>query len=37
VAQAVSHWPEWTALQAKDDLTPEFQRKASEAFKQVAA
>lgn len=36
VAQAVAHWPEWAALLAKDDLTPEFRRKASEAFKVAA-
>jgi hypothetical protein len=36
VAQAVAHWPEWAALRAKDDLTPEFRRKASEAFKVAA-
>src|SRR5579863_2169518 len=33
VALAVAHWPEWAALRAKDDLTPEFRRKAIEAFK----
>jgi hypothetical protein len=37
VAQAVAHWPEWASLQGKDDLTPEFRRKASEAFRAVAA
>jgi hypothetical protein len=36
VAQAVAHWPEWASLQGKDDLTPEFRRKASEAFKVAA-
>jgi hypothetical protein len=36
LAQAVAHWPEWAALRAKDDLTPEFRRKASEAFKVAA-
>jgi hypothetical protein len=36
VAQAVAHWPEWATLRAKDDLTPEFRRKASEAFKVAA-
>lgn len=36
VAQAVAHWPEWASLQGRDDLTPEFRRKASEAFKVAA-
>ena len=36
LAQAVAHWPEWTALRAKDDLTPEFRRKAREAFRVAA-
>jgi hypothetical protein len=36
LAQAVAQWPEWAALRAKDDLTPEFRRKASEAFKVAA-
>ena len=36
VAQAVAHWPEWAALRAKDDLTPEFRQKASEAFRVAA-
>ena len=37
VAQEVSQWPEWAIVRSKDDVTPEFKRKASEAFKAVAA
>jgi hypothetical protein len=37
IAGAVATWPEWAALQGKDDITPEFRRKANEAFKAVAA
>ena len=37
VAQEVSHWPEWAIVRSKDDVTPEFKRKATEAFKAVAA
>jgi hypothetical protein len=37
VARDVAHWPEWAMILTKDDVTPEFKRKASEAFKQVAA
>lgn len=36
-AREVSHWPEWAVIRAKNDVTPEFKRKASEAFRQVAA
>jgi hypothetical protein len=36
-AQKVAAWPEWATLQGKDDITPEFKRKANEAFKAVAA
>jgi hypothetical protein len=37
VARDVAHWAEWAIIQTKDDVTPEFRRKANEAFKQVAA
>jgi hypothetical protein len=37
VARAVAPWPEWASLQGKDDITPEFRRKANEAFQAVAA
>jgi hypothetical protein len=37
IAREVSHWPEWTLLRGKDDITPEFRQKANEAFKAVAA
>lgn len=37
VARDVAHWPEWTSLRGKDDITPEFRLKASEAFQAVAA
>ena len=37
VAREVARWPEWALLHGKDDITPEFRRKASEAFKAVAA
>jgi len=37
VARAVALWPEWAMLRGKDDITPEFRRKANEAFKAVAA
>jgi hypothetical protein len=37
VARDVAHWPEWAALRGKDDITPDFRRKASSAFKEVAA
>jgi hypothetical protein len=37
VASAVAPWPEWAMLRGKDDITPEFRRKANEAFKAVAA
>jgi len=36
VAHDVSHWQEWAFLQGKDDITPEFRRKASDAFNAVA-
>jgi hypothetical protein len=36
-AREVSHWPEWAIVRTKDDVTPEFKRKANEAFKAVAA
>ena len=35
VAHDVSHWQEWAFLQAKDDITPEFRRKANDAFNAV--
>lgn len=35
-AREVAHWPEWTSLRGKDDITPEFRRKANEAFKVAA-
>jgi hypothetical protein len=37
VAKGVAHWPEWTSLQGKDDITPEFRQKANEVFQKVAA
>jgi hypothetical protein len=37
IARAVATWPEWAMLRGKDDITPEFRRKANEAFKAVAA
>jgi hypothetical protein len=37
VAREVAPWPEWAFLRGKDDITPEFKRKANEAFKAVAA
>jgi hypothetical protein len=37
LAREVSHWPEWTSLRGKDDITPEFRQKANAAFKAVAA
>jgi hypothetical protein len=36
-AREVAHWPEWAMVRTKNDVTPEFKRKASEAFKAVAA
>jgi hypothetical protein len=36
VARAVAPWPEWAALQAKDDITPEFRQKANDVFKVAA-
>jgi hypothetical protein len=37
LARQVAPWPEWAVLQGKDDITPEFRRKANEAFQGVAA
>ena len=36
-AREVSHWPEWAIVRTKDDITPEFKRKAAEALQRVAA
>ena len=36
-ARQVVHWPEWAVLRTKDDITPEFKRKAKDAFERVAA
>jgi hypothetical protein len=36
VACDVAHWPEWAIIRTKDDVTPEFKRKAAEAFKVAA-
>ncbi len=36
-AREVAHWPEWTSLRDKEDITPEFRQKANAAFKAVAA
>jgi hypothetical protein len=36
-AREVSRWPEWATVRTKDDVTPEFKRKANEAFQAVAA
>jgi hypothetical protein len=36
-AQKVAPWPEWGLVRTKDDVTPEFKRKASEVFQAVAA
>jgi hypothetical protein len=36
VACDVAHWPEWAIIRTKDDVTPEFKRKATEAFKVAA-
>jgi hypothetical protein len=36
-ARQVAPWPEWASLRTKDDITPEFKRKANDAFKAVAA
>jgi hypothetical protein len=36
-AREVSHWPEWALVRTKDDVTPEFTRKAMDAFGAVAA
>ena len=37
LAHSAAHWPEWAFLRNKDDVTPEFKRKANEVFKAVAA
>jgi hypothetical protein len=37
VARDVAHWPEWTSLRGKDDITSEFRQKANAAFQAVAA
>jgi hypothetical protein len=37
IARDVAHWPEWAIIRTKEDVTPEFKRKASDAFKAVAA
>jgi hypothetical protein len=37
IAREVAHWPEWAIVRTKDDVTPEFKRKANDAFKAVAA
>ena len=36
VARDVAHWPEWAIIRTKDDITPEFKRKATDAFKVAA-
>ena len=36
-AREVAHWGEWAILRGEADITPEFRRKATEAFKAVAA
>jgi hypothetical protein len=36
-AQKVAPWPEWASVRTKDDVTPEFKRKANEVFQVVAA
>jgi hypothetical protein len=36
-ALKVASWPEWASVRTKDDITPEFKRKANEAFQAVAA
>jgi hypothetical protein len=37
LARDVAQWPEWALVRSQDDITPEFKRKATEAFKAVAA
>jgi hypothetical protein len=32
LAHDVAGWPEWALLRSKDDITPDFKRKANEAF-----
>ena len=36
-AQKVALWPEWAMVRTKDDVTPEFKRKANEVLQAVAA
>lgn len=36
LARDVAHWPEWALLRSKDDITPEFKRKATDAFRVAA-
>jgi hypothetical protein len=36
-AREVAQWPEWALVRTKDDVTPEFTRKAKDAFGAVAA
>ena len=36
LARDVANWPEWALLRSKDDNTPQFKRKATEAFKVAA-
>jgi hypothetical protein len=36
LAREVAGWPEWALLRSKDDITPEFKRKANEAFRVAA-
>jgi hypothetical protein len=36
LARDVAPWPEWAIIRTKDDITPEFKRKATEAFKVAA-
>jgi len=36
IANEVCQWPEWAVLHGKDDITPEFRRKADDAFDAVA-
>lgn len=37
MARDVAPWPEWEGLHQESDISPEFRRKASEAFRRVAA
>jgi len=36
LARDVANWPEWAIIRTKADITPEFKRKATEAFKVAA-